>query len=267
MYITLALLLCSIGGGEGISFASQQLTEFPAPESLTTTDTQLQLYDNKIKYIPEGAVCSMINLNDFRIQHNQLSTLGNLSCVGETLLKLYVDENPLKVVPAESLEGLVKLEYLGIHSCQLTAFPELLHVSGTLRQLQIGSNQNIGGNIPQDELVNLTQLTHFYWYNVGQKGYPTFPAVMPNIIDLNFGSQDLEISDDDILTGLPSHTRLRLWINNAKLTKLPHIETEFLIFYLNLNDTNKPQRYKPQLSNNCNRGFTENSTSNRALSS
>ena len=240
MYITLALLLCSIGGGEGISFASQQLTEFPAPENLTTADTQLQLYNNKITYIPEGAVCSMIKLNDFRIQHNQLSTLGNLSCVGETLLKLYADDNPLKVVPAESLEGLVKLQILWIHNCQLTAFPELLHVRGTLLRLHIGNNPNIGGHITQEEVANLTQMTHFYMNNVGRKGYPTFLTAIPNIIDLNFGTQDLEVSDDDILTGLPAHTRLRLWINNAKLTRLPHIDSEFLIPYFNLNNNNFP---------------------------
>ena len=83
------------------------------------------MIDNQIHYIREGALCHMHQINTIHLENNDLTILGNLSCVGHSLLHLYLDENPLKQLPDSAVEGLDVLETLALPKTQLTEFPDL----------------------------------------------------------------------------------------------------------------------------------------------
>ena len=211
----------------------QSLTEVPPPEDIPASDTDLLLLYNSIEYIPAGALCHMTALKKIYIQHNQLSALGNLSCVGQTLTILHADINPIRVIPVSAFEGLVKLEQLGISSAELVAFPELQHVSSTLQMLRVDSNPDLEGIIPEDELASLIALTYLNMNNVGLTEFPSLPA-MPALTDLHMGSGNMDFGDQDILSGLPEITNL--YITNAQMTKFPLIDHEPLLPTLDLSN-------------------------------
>ena len=227
------VLLCVLHKAWGADFRGQSLTEVPPPEDIPASDTDLLLLDNSIEYIPAGALCHMTALTKINIQRNQLSALGNLSCVGQTLEKLYADINPIRVIPASALEGLVKLDYLSISSAQLVTFPELQHVSSTLEKLRVDSNPNLEGNIPEDELASLSVLTYLNMNNVGLTEFPSLPE-MPALTELLIGSGNMDFGDQDILSGLPEITKLS--ITNAQMTKFPLIDHEPLLPTLDLSN-------------------------------
>ena len=174
----LLVLLCTLRTAHGVAkFDNQGLTEFPAPENIAVDQTTLDVSFNEIQYIPEDSLCHVTALKVLMIKNNQLSALGNISCVGYTLEELHVGNNPLKVIPVGALEGLTTLKILDLENVKLVAFPELLHVRTTLTDLSLQTNPGLSGNLPEDELANLTYIIKLKINNVGLTQFPSMPEM------------------------------------------------------------------------------------------
>ena len=207
------------------------LTEFPAQENITADLISLDASYNEIQYIPEDGLCHVTGLKALTIYNNKFSAIGNISCIGETLTELYAGYNPLKVIPAEALESLTTLKILHLQSAQLVAFPELLHVRATLIDLSLQTNPGLSGNLPEDELANLTSLTKLKINNVGLTQFPSMPE-MPILQYLYLGNEHTECNQPIILASFPKLTQLQ--ITSAQLTKFPVFSDRPILALLSL---------------------------------
>ena len=172
-YILLISLLYCTGDAVYTNLASLGLIEVPNPEKIPSDTTYLNLKSNKIHYIHEGALCHIDHLNTLDMQNNALTQLGNLSCIGHSLKRLYLYHNLLTELPASTFEGLDVLGLLQVSYSQLTEFPDLWDVADTLWYLSLEGNKGLGGLLPSaDKLVQLTELTHLYIKDIELTSYP-----------------------------------------------------------------------------------------------
>ena len=210
-------------------FNNQKLTEFPDPSDIPSDTTHLYLEYNQIRYIPEGSLCHITNLRMLRLHVNELSRVGNLSCVGHSLTHLYLNKNPLKELPASSFEGLNVLQILNLERAELVQFPDLWDVADTLKTLILYVNRDMGGLPSDDKLAQFTTLSVLNIIAIGLESFPNLTMFNNTLTTLEMGhEQVLRYVDINEVNGLTKLTRLRLL--NIGLTDFPHITIPGLLF-------------------------------------
>ena len=187
--ILASLVMCCFASTKG--FVEMNLTEFPVPGDIPSDTTVLNLDKNDITYIPEGSLCHITNLEKLSMYDNKLTSLGNLTCVGQTLIKLDVTKNTFQGLPASAFEGLDVLEELLLNSNKLTEFPDIWSLGDTLKTLSLSYNPNMGG-LPDTPTFNqLSALINLYIDQIGLTSFPDLSAYYNQLEKLYIGEDDL----------------------------------------------------------------------------
>lgn len=131
-----------------------------------TTLTVLSLSTNVISSIHPMAFTGTA-LNNLKIQHNQLTSVPNLTAVGNTLEWLYLGDNLITGI--QTVKGLSVLKNIDLSSNALGQFPDLTDSGSTLRYLSLyatGLTEISAGNLSyfqalQNLVLNGNHLTQF----------------------------------------------------------------------------------------------------------
>jgi Leucine-rich repeat (LRR) protein len=214
------LLLHIFPTSECVTFFRKYRTIFPSQEELPAADLTLNLQENRLTFIPDGALCHMTALETLLMMDNRLESVGNLSCVGQSLRILNLKRNRISSIPEDALQGFVKLEQLSLDSNQLTAVTGLQHVANTLQLLGVVLNP-LAGKFPSADMPPLNSLTQLDMSTIGLKGFP-LGLQLPSLTTLSFGREDLNIMSGDVLQAALPNLEVLL-IQNAQLRYFPDL--------------------------------------------
>ena len=124
-----------------------------------------------------------------RLHVNELSRVGNLSCVGHSLTHLYLNKNPLKELPTSSFEGLNVLQILNLERSELVQFPDLWNVANTLKTLILDVNRDMGGLPSDDKLAQFTALSVLKIIAIGLESFPNLTMFKNTLTTLEIGHE------------------------------------------------------------------------------
>ena len=163
--------------------SNKALTTVPSSEIANDT-TDLNLNNNKLQNITEDSLSHLHQLEKLFVSYNEMTSVGDIQDVGDTLLYLQLSGNHLNNIQNGSFDGLDNLEFLVLSDNHLHQMPDMSDIGDTLLELNLNDNPDMVD--PDDgQMLHLVTLLKLFMNRCGLTRLPDLSACQDVLQELH----------------------------------------------------------------------------------